>query len=121
KVPVDPDEGLLDQILGPLTVARGAIDEVQQTRLIAVHQQRERTLLAGQERGDQTTIIVPGEEILPGLGSSAERAIQCGRSGHRCPLISSVSFGAFRSKAGAPIRAPGGLRKQNPYHRTETS
>src|SRR5690606_38606792 len=61
KVPVDPDEGLLDQILGPLTVARGAIDEVQQTRLIAVHQQRERTLLAGQERGDQTTIIVPGE------------------------------------------------------------
>ena len=51
------DEGLLDEVLGAFPVADRAIDEVEQARLVAIHQRVESARLTGQVFRHQGAII----------------------------------------------------------------
>jgi hypothetical protein len=52
KVPVNPNEDLLNEILRLLAVTNRAIYEVQEACLIPFHQLGERSFLTPKERGD---------------------------------------------------------------------
>ncbi len=49
QVPVDADEGLLHEILGPLAVTDRAIDEVQEPVVVTLHELAEGALVTVQE------------------------------------------------------------------------
>ena len=66
QVAVDPDEGLLYQILRPLPVADGPVDEVDQPIVVPVHKDSEGSLLPFQKPlHDRAVVQFP--EGVPGL------------------------------------------------------
>src|SRR5829696_3412035 len=64
KVPVYPDEHLLNEILRLLPVTDRAIYEIQETRLIPVDQLRKCSLFSAQERRNHARII-HGAKLFP--------------------------------------------------------
>src|SRR5690606_17585420 len=72
---VDPDEGLLHQVLGPLPVADRALDEIHEPHVIPVRQLRERAALPGQETRNEHAVVGFLERRRPRL--FALRAYHC--------------------------------------------
>ena len=57
QVAEHPDEDFLDQILRPLAIADGSVDEVQQPRLITVHEGAEGLGIARQVLEHQSAVV----------------------------------------------------------------
>ena len=58
---IDADEDFLNEILRFLPITNRAVDEVQQPGLIALDQLLERTLLTGEERRDDSRVVLAPE------------------------------------------------------------
>ena len=119
QVPVDTDEDLLHQVLRLLPIPDRAIDEVEQARLVALHQLLERTLLSPQKRCDDRCVVHRVQlfaDRRPLLGNPLHCGVSHGshprylRKGHasttqsRCPLSFLVSCPLKRHRA-CPLAA----------------
>src|SRR5690606_11575395 len=94
-VPVDSDEHFLDEILCPLPVARGAVNEIEQARLIAIDKFFERALLTVQKGADDGA-VVQGAKLFPDRRARrANRRLQCDVR-HMAPLDCCVSCALTR-------------------------
>ena len=85
----DPNEDLLNEVLGPLTITDGPIDEVEQPRLVAVHECAERLGLARQMTHHDLAVV----ELMQRL--ALQRALRIDswhrtleRVAHRAPAVS---------------------------------